>query len=131
VENNCFRIDSLTHEGKIANRKRPGVGRTSAERSKEITFGVSGYRLQPRVRTVGIQAVPDLAEHSTRPALCIVLGSQSIVSMHLAEVCSDDRELPYREDSLGCARGVLWVLVLQAAAVVIVAACWSMHIFVH
>jgi hypothetical protein len=70
-----------------------------------------------------IEAFP---EHPMRSTLRSALGSESITGA--AEACSDDRERLCREDKLGCARGVFWALVFQAAAAVVVAVCWSLHI---
>jgi len=75
------------------------------------------------------EAIEAFPEHSMRSTLGIALGSESITGV--AEACSDDRERLCREDKLGCARGVFWVLVFQAAAAVAVAVCWSLHILVR
>jgi hypothetical protein len=72
------------------------------------------------------KAIEAFPEHSMRSTLRIALGSESVT--RVAEACSDDRERLCREDKLGCARGVFWALVFQAAAAVVVAVCWSLHI---
>ena len=78
---------------------------------------------------MGIQVLPNLAEQTMRPELRIVRRSESIVSLNVAEVCSDNPEEMYYEDKLGCARGVVFALAFQAALVVVVAVCWKL--FLH
>jgi hypothetical protein len=81
---------------------------------------------------MGIQAFPNiLAEQPVRPALRIVMGNKSIVSMHKIDAGSADPEQLYYEDKLGCARGVVWAVVFQAALVIGVALCWKLHFFLH
>ena len=55
---------------------------------------------------MGIQAFPNLAGQSMRPELRIVRKEESIVSLKVADVCSDAPEQIYYEDKLGCARGI-------------------------
>ena len=64
-----------------------------------------------------------------RPELRIVRKAESIVSVNVAEVCSDDPQQIYYEDKLGCARGVVFALAFQAVLVVVVAICWK--VFLH
>ena len=45
-----------------------------------------------------------------RPELRIVRREASIVSLNVADVCSDDPEQLYYEDKLGCARGVVFAV---------------------
>jgi hypothetical protein len=74
---------------------------------------------------MGIQAFPNLAERSLRPELRIVRREASIVSVNVADVCSDNPEHPYYEDKLGCARGVVFALTFQLVLVVLGALCWK------
>ena len=67
---------------------------------------------------MGIQAFPNFAEQSMRPELRIVRREESIVSLNVADVCSDDPEQLYYEDKLGCARGVVFAVTFQLALVV-------------
>ena len=60
-----------------------------------------------------------------RPELRIVRREASIVSINVADVCSDDPEQLYYEDKLGCARGVVFAFTFQAALVVLAALCWK------
>ncbi len=77
---------------------------------------------------MGMQAFPNmLEESSTRPALRIVVGNKSIVSMRVVDASSADLERLYDEDTLGCARGVVWAVVFQAALVIAVAVGWKLH----
>ena len=78
---------------------------------------------------MGIQAFPNLAGQSMRPELRIVRKEQSIVSLNVADVCSDDPEQIYYEDKLGCARGIVFAFAFQAALVAVVVLCWK--IFLH
>jgi len=112
VENDRLRKEPSTNEKKTATIANTGAG------------GTSGVLVANCAR----EAIEAFPKQPMRPALHIVLGSESIVSMRTAEVCSEDRERLYREDKLGCARGVFWVLVFQAVAAVAVAICWSLYI---
>jgi hypothetical protein len=78
---------------------------------------------------MGIQAFPNLAERSMRPELRIVRRAESIVSLNVADVCSDNPEQLYYEDKLGCARGIVFAFAFQVALVAVVALCWK--IFLH
>ena len=78
---------------------------------------------------MGIQAIPNLSEPALRPELRIVRRADSIVSLNVAEVCSDNPEQLYYEDKLGCARGVVFALAFQAALVAVAALCWKL--FLH
>jgi hypothetical protein len=81
---------------------------------------------------MGIQAFPNiLTEQSTRPALRIVVGNKSIVSMRVVDASLVDPEQLYDEDTLGCARGVVWAVVFQAALVIAVAVGWKLHFFLR
>jgi hypothetical protein len=77
---------------------------------------------------MGIQAFPNFTERSMRPELRIVRKETSIVSINVADVCTDDPEQLYYEDKLGCARGVLFAFAFQAALVVAAAVCWKLFI---
>jgi hypothetical protein len=66
---------------------------------------------------MGIQAFPNLAGQSMRPELRIVRKAESIVSLNVADVCTDDPESFYYEDKLGCARGIRHCVVLEARPV--------------
>lgn len=61
----------------------------------------------------------------------IVLGNRSIVSMRVVDANSADPEQLYDEDTLGCARGVVWAVIFQAALVIAVAVGWKLHFFLH
>ena len=76
---------------------------------------------------MGIQVFPNLTEQSMRPELRIVRRAESIVSLNVAEVCSNDPEQIYYEDKLGCARGVMWAFVFEAALIVAIAIFWKLH----
>jgi hypothetical protein len=60
-----------------------------------------------------------------RPELRIVRREASIVSLNVADVCSDDPEQLYYEDKLGCARGVVFAVTLQLVLVVLGTLCWK------
>jgi hypothetical protein len=81
---------------------------------------------------MGIQAFPNIStEQTARPALRIVVGNKSIVSMRVVDASSADPEQLYDEDSLGCARGVVWAVIFQAALVIAVALGWKLHFFLR
>jgi len=86
------------------------------------------HSVTERGHTMGIQAFPNLAEQSMRPELRIVRRAESIVSLNVAEVCSDDPEQLYYEDKLGCARGVVFAFAFQAVLVVVIAVCWRLFL---
>lgn len=78
---------------------------------------------------MGIQAFPNLPGQSMRPELRIVRKNESIVSLNVADVCSDDPEQIYYEDKLGCARGIVFAFAFQAALVAAAVLCW--RLFIH
>jgi hypothetical protein len=123
--------DSLTDDRRAANGRKNAEGGTLEMRVEDFACGAIEHGAAPRVRAVDIQAVPGLAEQSMGPALRVVLGGRSIVSMRVAEVCSEDLERPCYGDRLGCPRGFFWALVFQAAAVVTVLVCWGLHILLR
>ena len=45
----------------------------------------------------------------------------------VANVRSVDPELLYNEDKLGCARGIIWAVVLQTALIVAIVILWKLH----
>jgi hypothetical protein len=83
------------------------------------------YSEAERGTTMGLQAFPSFVEQSMRPELRIVRREASIVSLNVADVCSDDPEQLYYEDKLGCARGVVFALTFQLVLVVIGTLCWK------
>jgi hypothetical protein len=72
------------------------------------------------------QTFPILMEQSLRPELRIVRQAEAIVSLNVAEVCSDNPEELYYEDKLGCARGVVFALAFQVVFVAVAAVCWKL-----
>jgi hypothetical protein len=50
-------------------------------------------------------------------------------TLHVVDGCSVDAEQLYREDKLGCARGVVWALVFEAGLVVAAVIYWKLHLF--
>jgi hypothetical protein len=54
-----------------------------------------------------------------------------VVDDAFPQVCnvrSVDSELLYNEDKLGCARGVMWALVFEAALIVAIAIVWKLRV---
>jgi hypothetical protein len=45
----------------------------------------------------------------------------------VANVRSVDPELLYNEDKLGCARGIIWAVVVQTALIVAIAILWKLR----
>ena len=77
---------------------------------------------------MGLQTFPVLTEQTMRPELRIVRKAEGIISVNVAEVCSDNSEELYYEDKLGCARGVVFALGFQGALIVAAAVCWKLFI---
>ena len=78
---------------------------------------------------MGIQVFPNLAGQSMRPELRIVRRAESIVSLNVADVCTDNPEQIYYEDKLGCARGIVFAFAFQVALVGVVALCWKLVLY--
>jgi hypothetical protein len=53
----------------------------------------------------------------------------SKTTIHVIDGCSVDAKQLYREDKLGCARGVVWALVFEAALVVAALIYWKLRLF--
>ena len=64
-----------------------------------------------------------------RPELRIVRKAESIVSLNVADVCTDNPEQIYYEDKLGCARGIVYALAFQGTVVAVATLCWKL--FIH
>jgi hypothetical protein len=75
---------------------------------------------------MGIQVFPNLAGQSMRPELRIVRKAESIVSLNVADVCTDNPEQLYYEDKLGCARGIVFAFAFQVALVGVAVLCWKL-----
>jgi hypothetical protein len=75
---------------------------------------------------MGIQAFPNLAGQSMRPELRIVRREESIVSLNVADVCTDNPEQLYYEDKLGCARGIVFAIAFQLVLVGVAVLCWKL-----
>ena len=50
-------------------------------------------------------------------------------TIHVIDGCSVDAKQLYREDKLGCARGVIWALVFEAGLVVAALIYWKLRLF--
>jgi hypothetical protein len=50
-------------------------------------------------------------------------------TIHVIDGCSVDAKQLYREDKLGCARGVVWALVFEAGLVVAALIYWKLRLF--
>ena len=61
-----------------------------------------------------------------RPELRIVRKAESIVSLNVADVCTDNPEQLYYEDKLGCARGIVFAFAFQVALVGVAVLCWKL-----
>jgi hypothetical protein len=77
VENNRLRQEPFTDDKNVATITHTGEG------------GTSGVRVANCAR----KAIKAFPKQSMRPALRIMSGSESIVSMRVDEVRSEDREL--------------------------------------
>ncbi len=56
-------------------------------------------------------------------------ATRSKPALHVIDGCSVDAKQLYREDKLGCARGVIWALVFEAGLVVAALIYWKLHLF--
>jgi hypothetical protein len=54
-------------------------------------------------------------------------GSKS--TLYVVDGCSVDAEQLYREDKLGCARGVVWALIFEAGLVIAALIYWKLRLF--
>jgi len=54
-----------------------------------------------------------------------------VVNPYDADLALVDRDQLEVEDKLGCARGVLWSLIFEAALVAIAVLLWKCHFFSH
>jgi hypothetical protein len=50
-------------------------------------------------------------------------------ALYVVDGCSVDAEQLYREDKLGCARGVVWALLFEAGLVVAALIYWKLRLF--
>ena len=57
------------------------------------------------------------------------VATRSKTSLHIIDGCSGDVEQLYREDKLGCARGVVWALIFEAGLVVAALIYWKLRLF--
>jgi hypothetical protein len=57
------------------------------------------------------------------------VARRSKTTIHVIDGCAVDAEQLYREDKLGCARGVVWALVFEAGLVVAALIYWKLHLF--
>jgi hypothetical protein len=57
------------------------------------------------------------------------VAKRSGTTFHVIDGCAVDAKQLYREDKLGCARGVVWALLFEAALVVAAVIYWKLHLF--
>jgi hypothetical protein len=50
-------------------------------------------------------------------------------SLYVIDGCVVDAEQLYREDKLGCVRGVVWAMIFEAGLVIGAMVCWKLHLF--
>jgi hypothetical protein len=50
-------------------------------------------------------------------------------ALHVIDGCSVDAKQLYREDKLGCARGVVWALAFEAGLVIAALIYWKVRLF--
>jgi hypothetical protein len=67
------------------------------------------------------------SEAKLHPVLQERFGLVEDVFPQICNVRSVDPELLYNEDKLGCARGVVWALVFEAALIVAIAIFWKLR----
>ncbi len=56
-------------------------------------------------------------------------AKRSKSTLYVVDGCSVDAKQLYREDKLGCARGVVWALLFEAALVVAALIYWKLRLF--
>jgi hypothetical protein len=56
-------------------------------------------------------------------------AQQSKPGFYVIDGCSVDAKQLYREDKLGCARGVIWALIFEAGLVVAALVYWKLRLF--
>ena len=56
-------------------------------------------------------------------------AKRSEPTFHVIDGCAVDAKQLYREDKLGCARGVVWALVFEAGLVVAALIYWKLRLF--
>jgi hypothetical protein len=83
-----------------------------------LTGEVSNERTSHDARHRGIRSLPVFVEQS-----------QSFPQV--GNVRSVDPELLYSENKLGCARGVIWAFVFEAALIIAVAIFWKLRFFLR
>ena len=67
------------------------------------------------------------SEAKLHPVVQERLGLAEDSFPQICNVRSVDPELLYNEDKLGCARGVVWALVFEAALIVAIAIFWKLR----
>jgi hypothetical protein len=83
-----------------------------------LTDDVSNQRAAPAELRMGIRSLPMFVEQS-----------QSFPQV--GNVRSVDPELLYGENKLGCARGVIWAFVFEAALIIAIAIFWKLRFFLR
>jgi hypothetical protein len=58
-----------------------------------------------------------------------VAAGRSKSNLHVIDSCSADAKQLYREDKLGCARGVVWALIFEAGLVIAALIYWKLRLF--
>jgi hypothetical protein len=77
-----------------------------------LRYGAGGNRAKGE--TMGIRSQPVLLE-------------QPQAFSQVGHVCSVDYELLVNEDKLGCARGVMWAIVFEAAMMIAGVILWNLR----
>jgi hypothetical protein len=86
-------------------------------------------RLGPGDRFINERVSYD--ERYDGPPLLSVSEEQSHRFPQVCNIRSGDHELSYRENKLGCARGVIWAFAFEAAMLIVIAICWKLHFFLR
>ncbi len=58
-------------------------------------------------------------------------ASNVVTFPHVANVRSVDPELLHNENKLGCARGVIWAFIFEAALIIAIAVFWKLRFFLR
>ena len=89
-----------------------------AQESLGLTDEVSDQRTSHDELHMGIRSLP-------------VFVAQSRTFPQVGNVRSVDPELLYSENKLGCARGVIWAFVFEAALIIAIAIFWKLRFFLR
>jgi hypothetical protein len=93
-------------------------GHRGVQECLTLTDDVSNQKTSHDELPLGIRSLPEFVEQL-----------QSFPQV--GNVRSVDPELLYSENKLGCARGVIWAFVFEAALIIVIAIFWKLRFFLR